>query len=306
MTRPGIILAGGNGTRLAPATSAFSKQLLPVFDKPMVYYPLSTLMLAGVREFLVITTPVDAPLFERLLGDGSAWGMSISYATQAVPRGIAESVLIGEAFTAGRGCALVLGDNLFFGHDLSQQVRSALAHETGATVFAYQVATPEAYGVVAYDAEGGVRDIIEKPEVAPSPWAVTGLYLYDGQAPTLARALRPSRRQELEITDLNRAYLERGELRVEHLGRGAAWYDTGTPEALLEAAQFVHALERRQGLRIACPEEIAWRNGWMDDEALLRAAHPMRNTGYGRYLAGLVEKHGITQRGTEKHGGDGD
>lgn len=291
MTRPGIILAGGSGTRLAPATGAFSKQLLPVFDKPMVYYPLSTLMLAGVREFLVITTPTDAPLFARLLGDGSAWGVSFSYATQGAPRGIAESVVIGESFLAGRGCALVLGDNLFFGHDLPQQVRSALARDEGATVFAYQVATPEAYGVVSYAADGQVLDIVEKPDVAPSSWAVTGLYLYDREAPAMARALRPSRRQELEITDLNRAYLTRGQLVVEQLGRGAAWYDTGTPEALLEAAQFVHALERRQGLRIACPEEIAWRNGWIDTDALLRAAHPMRNTGYGRYLCALPEQN---------------
>ena len=238
-SRPGIILAGGSGTRLAPATGAFSKQLLPVFDKPMIYYPLSTLMLAGVREFLVITTPVDAPLFQRLLGDGSAWGVSIAYATQATPRGIAEAVLIGESFLAGRASALVLGDNLFFGHDLPAQVQGAIARERGATVFAQQVAHPEAYGVVDYDATGGVRDIIEKPAVAPSRWAVTGLYLYDADAPALARGLKPSGRQELEITDLNRAYLRRGELTVEQMGRGTAWYDTGTPEALLEAAQFV-------------------------------------------------------------------
>ncbi len=288
--RPGIILAGGSGTRLAPATGAFSKQLLPVFDKPMIYYPLSTLMLSGVRDVLVITTPVDAPLFERLLGDGTQWGMHIAYATQAQPRGIAEAVVIGESFLAGRGCALVLGDNLFFGHDLPAQVQGAMAREGGATVFAQQVAHPEAYGVVDYDAAGGVRDIVEKPAVAPSPWAVTGLYLYDEQAPALARAITPSGRQELEITDLNRAYLQRGELTVEQLGRGAAWYDTGTPEALLEAAQFVQALEKRQGLRIGCPEEIAWRNGWIDAEALQRLAHPMRNNGYGRYLAGLAPR----------------
>lgn len=212
----------------------------------MVYYPLSTLMLAGVREVMLITTPVDAPLFQRLLGDGSAWGMQISYATQGAPRGIAEALIIGEPFLHGQPSALILGDNLFFGHDL------------------------------------------EKPAVAPSRWAVTGLYLYDEAAPALARTIKPSGRQGLEITDLNRAYLQRGELTVEQLGRGAAWYDTGTPEALLEAAQFVHALERRHGLRIGCPEEIAWRSGWIDTEALLRAAHPMRNTGYGRYLAGLV------------------
>ena len=287
-TRPGIILAGGSGTRLAPATGAFSKQLLPVFDKPMIYYPLSTLMLAGVREFLVITTPVDAPLFERLLGDGSQWGVRVVYATQSAPRGIAEALVIGEAFLAGRASALVLGDNLFFGHDLPAQVRGAMARESGATVFAQQVAHPEAYGVVAYDAQGAVTDIVEKPSEAPSRWAVTGLYLYDADAPALARGLKPSGRQELEITDLNRAYLRRGDLTVEQMGRGTAWYDTGTPEALLEAAQFVHALESRQGVHIGCPEEIAWRQGWIDTSALLRAAEGMRGSGYGRYLGSLV------------------
>ena len=287
-TRPGIILAGGSGTRLAPATAVFSKQLLPVFDKPMLYYPLSTLMLAGVREFLVITTPVDAPLFERLLGDGSQWGVRFAYATQGEPRGIAEALVIGESFLAGRASALVLGDNLFFGHDLPAQVRGAMARERGATVFAQQVAHPEAYGVVSYDAQGAVTDIVEKPTVAPSRWAVTGLYLYDADAPAMAKALKPSGRQELEITDLNRAYLRRGDLVVEQMGRGTAWYDTGTPEALLEAAQFVHALESRQGLHIGCPEEIAWRQGWIDTSALLRAAHGMRNNGYGQYLASLV------------------
>ena len=287
-TRPGIILAGGSGTRLAPATGAFSKQLLPVFDKPMIYYPLSTLMLAGVREFLVITTPVDAPLFERLLGDGSQWGVRVVYATQSAPRGIAEALVIGEAFLAGRASALVLGDNLFFGHDLPAQVRGAMARESGATVFAQQVAHPEAYGVVAYDAQGVVTDIMEKPTEAPSRWAVTGLYLYDADAPALARGLKPSGRQELEITDLNRAYLRRGDLTVEQMGRGTAWYDTGTPEALLEAAQFVHALESRQGVHIGCPEEIAWRQGWIDNAALLRAAEGMRGSGYGRYLGSLV------------------
>ena len=287
-TRPGIILAGGSGTRLAPATGAFSKQLLPVYDKPMIYYPLSTLMLAGVREFLVITTPVDAPLFERLLGDGSQWGVRVVYATQSAPRGIAEALVIGEPFLDGRASALILGDNLFFGHDLPAQVRGAMARESGATVFAQQVAHPEAYGVVAYDAQGAVTDIVEKPSEAPSRWAVTGLYLYDADAPALARGLKPSGRQELEITDLNRAYLRRGDLTVEQMGRGTAWYDTGTPEALLEAAQFVHALESRQGVHIGCPEEIAWRQGWIDNAALLRAAEGMRGSGYGRYLGSLV------------------
>jgi len=286
-SRPGIILAGGSGTRLAPATTAFSKQLLPVFDKPMIYYPLSTLMLAGVRDLLVITTPEDTPLFARLLGDGAQWGVHVAYATQAQPRGIAEALVIGESFLAGRASALVLGDNLFFGHDLPAQVQGAMARERGATVFAQQVAHPEAYGVVAYGAQDTVIDIVEKPAVAPSRWAVTGLYLYDAHAPELARSLRPSARQELEITDLNRAYLQRGELTVEQMGRGTAWYDTGTPEALLEAAQFVHALESRQGLRIGCPEEIAWRQGWIDTEALQRLAHPMRHNAYGRYLLGL-------------------
>jgi glucose-1-phosphate thymidylyltransferase len=287
-SRPGIILAGGSGTRLAPATAAFSKQLLPVFDKPMIYYPLSTLMLAGVREALVITTPVDAPLFQRLLGDGARWGVHLAYATQSQPRGIAEAVVIGNSFLAGRACALVLGDNLFFGHDLLAQVQGAMLRDHGATVFAHQVAHPEAYGVVAYDAQGTVTDIVEKPAVAPSRWAVTGLYLYDEQAPELSRGLVPSGRQELEITDLNRAYLRQGLLTVEQMGRGVAWYDTGTPEALLEAAQFVHALESRQGLRIGCPEEVAWRQGWIDTEQLHRLAHPMRNNAYGRYLLGLA------------------
>ena len=254
----------------------------------MIYYPLSTLMLAGVREFLVITTPVDAPLFARLLGDGSQWGVRVVYATQSAPRGIAEALVIGEAFLAGRASALVLGDNLFFGHDLPAQVRGAMARESGATVFAQQVAHPEAYGVVAYDAQGAVTDIVEKPSEAPSRWAVTGLYLYDADAPALARGLKPSGRQELEITDLNRAYLRRGDLTVEQMGRGTAWYDTGTPEALLEAAQFVHALESRQGVHIGCPEEIAWRQGWIDNAALLRAAEGMRGSGYGRYLGSLV------------------
>ncbi len=289
-SRSGIILAGGSGTRLAPATGAFSKQLLPVFDKPMIYYPLSTLMLAGVREFLVITTPVDAPLFERLFGSGDAWGIQISYATQAAPRGIAEAVVIGEHFLDGRASALILGDNLFFGHDLPAQVQRAMVRERGATVFAQQVAHPEAYGVVAYDAQGAVTDIVEKPAEPPSRWAVTGLYLYDADASALARGLKPSGRQELEITDLNRAYLRRGDLTVEQMGRGTAWYDTGTPEALLEAAQFVHALESRQGLHIGCPEEIAWRQRWIDSEALLRAAHALRQTEYGRYLASLVDR----------------
>ncbi len=253
----------------------------------MIYYPLSTLMLAGVRDLLVITTPIDAPLFERLLGDGARWGMHFAYDTQSQPRGIAEALVIGDPFLAGRASALVLGDNLFFGHDIPAQVQQAMTRQRGATVFAHQVASPEAYGVVAYDAQGRVLDIVEKPQVPPSRWAVTGLYLYDSDAPQLARSLAPSGRQELEITDLNRAYLRRGDLTVEQLGRGAAWYDTGTPEALLEAAQFVYALEHRQGLRIGCPEEIAWRQGWIDIEAVHRLAHPMRHTGYGRYLLGL-------------------
>ncbi len=283
--RSGIVLAGGSGTRLHPATLATSKQLLPVYDKPMVYYPLSTLMLAGIRRILLISTPHDLPAFKRLLGDGSAWGLELHYAEQPNPEGLAQALIIAEAFLAGRMSALVLGDNIFHGEGLSRRLQAAAqATQSGATIFAYQVADPERYGVVTLDAAGKALDIVEKPKTPPSNLAVTGLYFYDASAPARAKSLKPSARGELEITDLNRLYMQEGLLSVETLNRGYAWLDTGTQDSLLDAANFIAAVERRQGLKIGCPEEIAWRQRWIDSAALARLAEPLRKSGYGEYL----------------------
>ena len=290
--RKGILLAGGSGTRLYPLTVAVSKQLMPVYDKPMVYYPLCTLMLAGIREVLVITTPHDAAAFARVLGDGSQWGMTLRYAVQPEPDGIAQALLIGADFLAGAPSALILGDNIFFGHGLAESLSTASAQTDGATVFGYWVRDPERYGVVAFDAAGRASSIEEKPARPRSNYAVTGLYFYDETAPTRAAALRPSARGELEITDLNNAYLADGSLRVERLGRGQAWLDTGTHDSLLDAANFVQVMQARQGLQIACPEEIAYRQGWIDAEAVLRLAEPLKKNGYGRYLVDLVAQGG--------------
>ena len=288
MTRKGIILAGGAGTRLMPATAPISKQLLPVYDKPMIYYPLSTLMSGGIRDILIISTPHDLPLFERLFAGAAAWGLNLSFAAQPKPEGLAQAFLIGEHFIGGGPSALVLGDNLFFGHDLPVMLQRAEARTSGATIFAHHVVDPERYGVVGFDAGGRATSLEEKPRQPKSSYAVTGLYFYDAEAVSLAKSLKPSARGELEITDLNRLYLERGALTVETLGRGFAWLDTGTHDSLLEAGQFVSTIEKRQGLKIACPEEIAWRNGWIDDAALLRLAAPLASSGYGQYLKSLV------------------
>lgn len=290
MNRKGIVLAGGQATRLYPATAAVSKQLLPVYDKPMIYYPLSTLMLAGVREVLVISTPHDTPRFEQLLGDGSRWGMRIDYAVQATPGGVAQSLIVAEPFLQGAPCALVLGDNLFYGQNLVRQMQYAYGQKQGATVFAYSVANPQAYGVLELNAEGAVIGVEEKPAQPKSKQAVTGLYFFDGQAATIAKGLTPSARGELEITDVIRTYLTMGQLEVQQMGRGQAWLDTGTADSLLDAANFIQTIERRQGLKVSCPEEIAWRNQWITSAQLATLAKPLRNSGYGDYLLGLLEE----------------
>src|SRR5271168_3685405 len=288
--RKGIILAGGAGTRLHPITTSLSKQLLPVYDKPMIYYPLAALMSAGIREYLIITTPRDQTSFRELLGTGAQWGLSFDYVVQEAPNGIAQALILGEAFLGGAPSALILGDNIFYGANLTTLLQSAAQRESGATVFGYYVQDPERYGVVQFDAEGRVIDLLEKPKSPPSNYAVTGIYFYDNRASAFAKALTPSARGELEITDLNRAYLKIGELHVERMGRGTAWLDTGTHNSLLDAGVFVRIIEERQGLKVACVEEIAWRAGFIDAEQLIKLAKPLAKSGYGEYLLRMVNE----------------
>jgi glucose-1-phosphate thymidylyltransferase len=286
----GIILAGGSGTRLHPITMCISKQLIPVYDKPMVYYPLSTLMLAGITEILLISTPQDTPRFEQLLGDGSQWGLRLSYAVQPSPDGLAQAFLIGEEFIDGDACALVLGDNIFFGHDLASSLKQGANNSKGATVFAYPVTDPERYGVVEFDDTGHAISLEEKPQQPKSRYAVTGLYFYDSSIVDVAKSIKPSARGELEITDVNKRYLERAQLNVVNMGRGTAWLDTGTHESLLQASSFIETLEKRQGLKISCPEEIAWRRGLIDKEQLIALAKPLMKSGYGEYLMQIIDE----------------
>lgn len=289
MSRKGIILAGGSGTRLHPATIGVCKQLLPVYDKPMIYYPLSTLMLAGIKDILIISTPEDTHRFERILGDGNQWGINLSYKIQPSPDGLAQAFILGEEFIGRDPCVLILGDNLFFGHGFQAMLKEAMKSESGASLFAYPVSDPESFGVVTFDDEGNATSIEEKPKQPKSRYAVTGLYFYDNDVVEIAKSIKPSDRGELEITDLNMVYLERGDLEVNLMSRGMAWLDTGTHDALLEASHFIQTLEKRQGLKVACPEEIAWQMGWIDEAQVLKLAEPLKKGGYGSYLVTMLE-----------------